>query len=218
MNTLLKALQHTTQQLEFPYRHWLVDQPLDQEMLAEMVKTPIPDIPRAYDGTRAADNGGQGLDGKLRFYIEKDNVNEFPAMGRLIEQLTDPLTIAWFEKALQRELREAYLRVEVIADRQGFWLKPHKDIKEKLMSMLVYANPFNEDEKLGTDIYDDRLQVVKTVPYRDNLAYMFAPGEDTWHGLEKKEIKKERRSILINYVTFKTDWKLSHHSQLRQAV
>ena len=29
---------------------------------------------------------------------------------------------------------------------------------------------------------------------------------NTWHGLELKEIKKERRCIQINYVSFKTDW------------
>src|SRR5690606_20075956 len=118
---------------------------------------------------------------------------------------------------LKRDLRDAYLRVEVIADRHGFWLKPHKDIKEKLMSMLVYANPYDESENLGTDIYDSNLQVVKTVPYRHNLAYLFAPGEDTWHGLEKKEINKERRSMLINYVTFKTDWRISHFAPRRAA-
>ena len=32
---------------------------------------------------------------------------------------------------------------------------------------------------------------------------------DQTHGMEwKKEIKKERRCIQINYVTFKTDWKV----------
>ena len=112
----------------------------------------------------------------------------------------------------------AYLRVEVIADRHGFWLKPHKDIKEKLMSMLVYANPYGESESIGTDIYDSDLKVVKTIPYRHNIGYLFAPGDKTWHGLEKKEIKKERRSMLINYVTFKTDWKLPNFSRLRQAA
>ena len=34
----------------------------------------------------------------------------------------------------------------------------------------------------------------------------FSSGKDTWHGLEKKNFKKERRCIQINYVTFKTDW------------
>lgn len=215
---LLHALRNTTQQHEFPYRHWLVDQPLDDVVLAEMVKTPIPDGRRAYDGTRAADNGGEGVDGKLRCYIEKSNVEEFPAIGRLIEELTDPETIRWFEHALRRDLSGAYLRVEVIADREGFWLKPHKDIKEKLMSMLAYANPYGESENIGTDIYDSNLNIVKTVPYRHNIAYLFAPGDDTWHGLEKKEIKRERRSMLINYVTFPTDWRLPDLQRQRRAA
>ncbi len=32
-----------------------------------------------------------------------------------------------------------YLRVEVICDRQGFWLEPHKDIKEKLKANVQEA-------------------------------------------------------------------------------
>ena len=33
---------------------------------------------------------------------------------------------------------------------------------------------------------------------------------DPTHGMEwkKKEIKKERRCLQVNYVTFKTDWKV----------
>ena len=34
----------------------------------------------------------------------------------------------------------------------------------------------------------------------------FSSGQDTWHGLKLKEIKKERRCIQVNYVSFKTDW------------
>ena len=48
----------------------------------------------------------------------------------------------------------------------------------------------------------------KTVPYNDNYGYFFSSGPNTWHGMEKKEIKKERRCIQINYVTFETDWKV----------
>ena len=33
----------------------------------------------------------------------------------------------------------AYVRVEVICDRKGFWLKPHCDIKEKLNFMLTFC-------------------------------------------------------------------------------
>lgn len=217
--SLLHAFQHTTTQFETPYRHWLVERPATNDIIAEVVNTPIPDLPRAYDGTRAADNGGQGLDGKLRCYVTRDNCHEFPAITeQLIGDLMNPATVAQVEKMLGRDLQDAYLRVEVIADRKGFWLKPHKDIKEKLMSMLIYVNVCGEDESLGTDIYDEKLNVVKTIPYRNNIGYLFAPGHNTWHGLEHKVIKKERRSILINYVTFETCWKLSDAREKRRAA
>ena len=44
---------------------------------------------------------------------------------------------------------------------------------------------------------------------------MFTSGPNTWHGMEKKKIIKERRCIQVNYVTFETDWKVeqSYFSQ-----
>ena len=33
-------------------------------------------------------------------------------------------------------------------------------------------------------------------------------GGNTLHGMEKKEIRIERRCLQVNYVTFKTDWKV----------
>jgi hypothetical protein len=216
--TIFTALRDTTTQFEEPYRHWLINQPFSTDMLAEVCATPIPDGRRAYDGTRAADNGGGGADGKLRCYITRKNVAEFPAMGKLIRELMAPETIQEVSRMIERDLSDAYLRVEVIADRKGFWLKPHKDIKEKLMSLLVYVNLVGESEELGTDIYDDDLNVVKTIPYQNNIGYLFAPGDNTWHGLEPKQIQKERRSVLINYVTFETDWKLPTPSRQRAAA
>ena len=205
---LLYALKNATTQHDWPYTHWLVDQPVTPEVLTEVVNTPIAKGQRAFDGTRAADDGGGGVDAKLRRYVTKDNIDEFPAIEKLIDELLAPETVLQFERMLKRDLSDACLRVEVIADVDGFWLKPHKDIKEKLMSMLVYVNVWGESEDLGTDIYDEDLNIVKTIPYRNNIAYLFAPGDNTWHGLEKKKIKTVRRSILINYVTFETCWKL----------
>jgi len=43
--------------------------------------------------------------------------------------------------------------------------------------------------------------------YNHNYGYMFTSGPNTWHGMEKKKIVKERRCIQVNYVTFPTDWK-----------
>ena len=76
------------------------------------------------------------------------------------------------------------------------------------MSSIIFINLFNESENLGTDFYDKNLIKVKTVPYKNNYGYFFTSGPASWHGMEKKEIKKERRCIQVNYVTFQTDWKV----------
>ena len=74
------------------------------------------------------------------------------------------------------------------------------------MFWIFFVNKFNEDESLGTDFYDENLKKIKTLPYKDNYGYFFSSGPNSWHGMEKKEIKKDRRCLQINYVTFKTDW------------
>ena len=76
------------------------------------------------------------------------------------------------------------------------------------MSGLIFVNNVNESEDLGTDFYNEKLEKVKTVPYKHNYGYMFTSGPSTWHGMEKKKIAKERRCIQVNYVTFQTDWKV----------
>ena len=203
-----RALQQTTTRSDVPFLHYFIDQPLTGAMLDEVCGTIIPDVPRAYDGTRAGDAKGSAKNANTRCYVTTDNVDRFPALGEMIDDLLARETIEIVEEFLGRSMDDCCLRVEVICDRKGFWLAPHKDIKEKRMSMLLYANPHGEGEHLGTDLYDADLQLVKTMPYRHNVGYMFGPAHDTWHGLEKKEIVRERRSLLINYVTFDTCWNL----------
>ena len=86
--------------------------------------------------------------------------------------------------------------------------KENSDQFPNLTTSIVFVNLHNESENLGTDFYDAKLNKVKTVPYKHNYGYFFTSGPNTWHGMEKKEIKKERRCIQINYVTFETDWKV----------
>ncbi|WP_437228600.1 hypothetical protein SH661x_000986 [Planctomicrobium sp. SH661] len=203
--SFLHALQHNSVCSEDPFLHWQINKPFNEQIIQEVAYTDVPNIPRTYDGTRAGDMGGGEV--KTRCYIDPKNVHLFPGIGGLIDELMSRETIDLVGDMLRRPI-DGYLRVEVISDREGFWLAPHKDIKEKLMSMLLYVNPYNESENLGTDFYDADMKLVKTMPYRNNFGYMFAPSHDTWHGLEKKAIRKERRSMLVNYVTFPTEWKL----------
>ncbi len=191
---------------DFPFNHWVFSNCLEEGALDEISYSNIPSGDRMYDGTRAADHTGQGVDGKLRLFITKNNCQNFPYLTKLIQSLQKKEMVNKISKIIDKDLSNSYVRLEVIGDKKGFWLKPHKDISEKLMTMMVWANPYNEASNLGTDLYDKNFKLVKTIKYIHNSGYFFSSGDDTWHGLELKEIQKERRCIQINYVTFNTDW------------
>ena len=189
-----------------PFKHWELINCLDAGSLNEISYTNIPDGERAYDGTRAADHSGEGLDGKLRLFITRENSHFFPNLTKIINYLQSKDIVEKISHILKKDLSSSFVRLEIIGDKKGFWLKPHKDIMEKLMTMMIWANPYDESEKLGTDLYDDAFKLIKTIKYKHNCGYFFSSGQDTWHGLELKEIKKERRCIQINYVSFDTEW------------
>ena len=190
----------------YPFEHWEITNCLDNESLDEISFAKIPYGERAYDGTRAADHTGQGIDGKLRLFLDLQNSTLYPSLTKVINELQTKEVFKKIGNLINKDLNGSFVRLEIIGDKKGFWLKPHKDISEKLMTMMIWANPYEESDSLGTDLYDDNYKLVKTIKYTHNNGYFFSSGEDTWHGLELKEIKKERRCIQINYVSFKTDW------------
>jgi len=217
---LFNSLEHRTKSFDDPFQHFEIDQPLSKEAIKEIAGVEVPDPKKEnmnYDGTRALD-GGDGAfrsgikDGgkakKLRCYITKENTNQFPHLTSFIEELRSKKVYQKIASLIGKDLSNSYVRLETICDREGFWLKPHCDIKEKLMSSIIFINPNNESENLGTDFYNKDLVKVKTVKFQDNYGYFFSSGPNSWHGMEKKEIKKERRCIQVNYVTFPTDWKV----------
>ena len=218
--SFLNSVIHNSKKYDDPFRHWELNEPLTEEQIKEISNAEIANPTKHnlnYDGTRAIDGGegnyregisegGKAL--KFRCFITKENSSEFPGLTNLIKELQNKQTYEKISSLIEKDLSNSYVRLEVICDRTGFWLKPHCDIKEKIMSCLLFVNKHNESEELGTDFYDSNLKRVKTLPYRDNYGYFFSSGPNTWHGMEKKDIVKERRCLQINYVDFKTDWKV----------
>ena len=216
----LNSILNQSKKHKFPFDHWEYANPLTEEAIEEIINTDIPDVSKhnlIYDGTRAIDggaaefregiaSGGKAI--KFRCFITKENCLQFPNLTKFIKELQSKEIYGQVSKMINKNLSNSYVRVEVICDREGFWLKPHCDIKEKLLSGLIFINKVNESENLGTDFYNDKLEKVKTVSYKHNFGYLFTSGPGTWHGMEKKKIVKERRCIQVNYVTFETDWKV----------
>ena len=218
--SFLNSIINQSKKHEFPFVHYEYHNALTDAAIEEIVKADIPDVSKhnlSYDGTRAIDggaaefregiaSGGEAI--KFRCFITKENSSKFPHLVKFINELQSKQTYEIISKMIDKDLSNSYVRLEVICDREGFWLKPHCDIKEKLMSGLIFVNNANESEDLGTDFYNEKLEKVKTVPFKHNYGYLFTSGPNTWHGMEKKKIYKERRCIQVNYVTFPTDWKV----------
>jgi len=218
--TFLNSILNKSKKSDTPFEHWEYKDALTEEAIKEIINADIADINEhnlTYDGTRAIDDGAaefrEGISSggkaiKFRCFITKENSQNFPNLVKFIKELQSKKTHETISKLIKKDLSNSYVRVEVICDRKGFWLKPHCDIKEKLLSGLIFINKLNESEDLGTDLYNEKLEKVKTLPYKNNYGYFFTSGPNTWHGMEKKEILKERRCLQVNYVTFPTDWKV----------
>ena len=218
--TFLNSILNQSKKYNIPFDHWEYNNPLTDQAMEEILRTDIPDVSKynlTYDGTRAIDggkaefrkgipSGGKAI--KFRCFITKKNEAQFPNLVKFIQELQSKKTHKVISNLINKDLSNSFVRVEVICDREGFWLKPHCDIKEKLLSGLIFVNNTNESESLGTDFYNAKLEKIKTVPYKNNYGYLFSSGPNTWHGMEKKEIIKERRCLQVNYVTFPTDWKV----------
>jgi len=205
---LLEALKNSRMN-DNPWEHFTFEGALTDEQIDEIRNASIPRDGVLHDGTRSGyKEGVEKQNHKLREYITKDNYHRYPELTKFINEMRGKEVREAIAQMVKNENNFAgsFVRLEVLNDVEGFWLKPHCDITEKLISSLIYVNKTGENINLGTDLYNENLKLVKTVPFWNNLGYIFA-GPNKWHGMDEgKNIKIERRGIQLNYVTFQTDW------------
>ena len=149
---LFNSLKSRLETYDRPFKHWAVNQPLTELAIKEICNADIADPIKQgikYDGTRAIDGGeGKFREGiktggkakKYRRFITQENSKNFPELTKFINELTSKDVYQYISGLIKKDLSNSFVRVEVICDRQGFWLKPHCDIKEKLLSCLLYTS------------------------------------------------------------------------------
>ena len=193
-----------------PWDYYTFGDCLTDIQIEEIKNADIDKTEHIFDGTRSGyKEGVEKQNHKFREFVTKENAHRYPALREFIDEMRRKPVREGIAKLIGRKdnFEGSYVRLEVLNDTQGFWLKPHCDIPEKLISSLIYINDTAEDLALGTDLYNEQLELVHTVPFYHNFGYIFT-GPNKWHGMEKgKKIQVERRGIQINYVTFETDWK-----------
>jgi len=185
-----------------PFNHWLYDGVLLDETIDELLnlKLPLPKIEK-HTGKRESQN-------QTRIFFNKENCDKYPVIRNIVNVFNNPSIVSQLGNICGRDLTKGKLRIEYTMDTGDFWLEPHLDIKEKLLTFLVYLSKDPSSSEWGTTIYNKDLSFHSKAPYKSNLGLMFMSGKDTWHGVPRQNIQGVRKNIIINYVT--SDWKSIH--------
>jgi len=197
-NSLLASFS-AAERNDSPYPHFIARNVVPQDLVAPLRELPFPapDL-GGVSGTREVHN-------KSRNYFDQDNRKVHRECDLLAQALQDSTVVSAIEKTFDTDLEGTFLRIEYGQDTDGFWLEPHTDIGVKSFTMLLYLSDGEDHEKLGTSIYSDADTHVGETPFEPNLAMVFIPSNDTWHGFKARPINGIRKSIIINYVT--QDWR-----------
>ena len=179
---------------ESPYLHWGLTDVFPEAVCTGILTLPIaPPVLGRTDGTRNTYN-------TQRTFITPELRSNFPTCARLAEALQRPDVAQLMAETCNIEVAGGYLRMEYIQDTDGAWLEPHRDIPDKLFSMVVYLFTGPEAKDWGTDIYDSERRCIGRSSGEFNSGVIFVPGPDTWHGFEPRPIIGVRRLMEVNYV------------------
>lgn len=78
------------------------------------------------------------------------------------------------------------LRLSLVRDFPGYFIRPHQDIPSKLLTAQFYLPRDDRAAAMGTDFYRREAGELKwdcAVPYLPNTGYAFAVTENSWHGV-----------------------------------
>jgi len=191
-----KALQSCTVKEDY-YRRWVLKDTLPESLCVGVLVLPIrPPFIDECGGVRDLNDNNQ----KRSFFTPKLR-KDFPAVQAFAEGFQSPKVARHFATTLGNdELEGSCLRIEYIQDTDGAWLEPHRDIREKLFSMVIYLCTGPEAKDWGTDIYDHDKKWVGRSAAEFNSAVIFTPGPHSWHGFDKRPINGVRRLMEVNYV------------------
>lgn len=199
--TFLTSLRHAGQH-EHPYRHWLIDHSLPEEVVDELIALPFK--PAHIEDTR----GRRETHNDTRIHFGEQYRSRHKVMDAIAHAFQSDEVVDALHAATGAPLSGSSLRIEYCQDTDGFWLEPHTDIGVKKFTMLLYLNREPEGHDWGTDIYADKDTHVGRAPAGFNSGLIFVPSDKTWHGFEKRPFNGVRKSLIINYVT--QEWRNRH--------
>ncbi len=186
---MLDATRH-----DLPYRRWSMVEVLPEPVITNIISLPI--MPLLINDC----HGVRDIDNSLRTFFTPWLRERFPVCELLAQAMQRPEVAHLVGKTCGFDATGSYLRMEYIQDIDGAWLEPHRDVPEKLCSLVIYLCTGPDAHDWGTDIYDDNQQWIGRSSGEFNTGTIFVAGKNTWHGFEKRKIVGIRRLMEINYV------------------
>jgi len=168
-----------------PWQHWITDDFLSQECLAE-VKSIDYKVPQLNQGKRT---------GSDRMFITDQHAEQYPRLYSLYKSLFDGEYKLFFESCTGLDYTGLFPRLEVVSDYGDFYLAEHHDHLEKRLTAMLYTD--YEDLYPGTMLSDG-----SRVESKDNRCFFFVPSTDTYHSYPATTFKTVRRCLQINYWTY----------------
>jgi len=184
---------------EKPYRHWIWREVFPENVVQALSVLPFPkpDL-HGLSGKRELHNDS-------RHYFDADNNRRFEVCDKVARLFQAEETVRLLRDMSGADLSDTNVRIEYTLDADCFWLQPHTDLGVKRITFLFYMPDGPDQEDLGTDIYLDEQTWFGRPRFEWNSALMFVPSDNTYHGFEKREIPRVRRTVIVNYVT--QDWR-----------
>lgn len=193
----IRALRSARRE-KYPYLRWYLKKVFPESLCTAILVLPIvPPSLGKTDGTRGSYND-------QRTFFTPSLRAQFPVCENLSQALQRSDVALQFEKTCGIKAEGSYLRLEYMQDLNGMWLEPHRDIPEKVFSMVIYLCTGPDAKDWGTDIYDHERKWLKRSSAEFNSAAIFKAGPHSWHGFEPRPINGVRRLMEINYVR---NWK-----------
>jgi hypothetical protein len=168
-----------------PWQHWIVDDFLNADTLAE-VKSVEHIVEQAKPGKRVD---------SVRLFINEEHEKQYPYLYHLYRSLRNGAYKTFFEHYTGIDYTDMYPRVEVISDIGDFWLEPHYDRPAKKLSALLYTD--YTQLYPGTGLGDGT-----RVESKDNRCFFFVAGEHSLHDYPLIHFPTVRRCLQINYWTY----------------
>jgi hypothetical protein len=189
----------TAKRSEQPYCNWSLQACFPADTVDDILALPF-EAP-SLEGV----SGKRELHNNTRKYFDVENRKDFSVCEAVAQAFQDKRLTSHIEKMFGTNLGGTYLRIEFAQDIDGFWLEPHTDLGVKVFTLLLYLSKDPSHKDLGTDIYDGDKKHLCRSAFAPNAAFVFVPGNNTYHGFEKRPIKGVRTSLIINYVT--NEWR-----------